>query len=599
MKKILISFLMIVGLISVGFAFDVPAKPNRLVNDYIGLMNSDQVQALETKLLDFEKKTSIQIAIVVLDDLDNEESSNVAVEIGEKWGVGQKSLDNGIVFLVVKYNQNAIEKLFNPKRGDVYIAPGYGLEPYLTDVEAGRLLDQYFIPLVKEEKYYEAIDATTSALLSQLGEIGWQQREELEAKRKAEAAESMRRFGNGLLMFLLFGAIGGLILYLIVKARIAYQKVQLISAQRKSLKKLFVLTAEEYKHFYSQVILLNTSDYPEWAIVSHNKIMKEINEDIVPNADKERETFLALFGNDLDPLRESFNRFKKLVSRLGTLTGYLESIPDEIRTYREGAPAKLKAAEEKIQEFAMSIQALRDKGFILSLYEKELGDFKASLSQIKEKMTSEKDESEFVFLESFGIYDRIVEVIMPLMNEDLNNRELTSKTINNLTTHLESLPAHQESAQKVLDQLKAGHPKQNWEDLEKAFASVPVLLSICKTKIEESELNNSMVLEEFTTAKKLADEANEKMKKILAIFQTIHNRKDEIVKAKTNYASLLQSAETEISSAKSKCLDSDVEYTTKQICLVLLKIFKAKQMVSVFGGLVSSIEAPYFITTTS
>ena len=131
MKKIIITLMMttIVSL-STTFGIDIPSRPNppRLVNDYIGMLTPEQVSSLEAKLVAFDKQTSIQIAVVIMDDLKGEAPSDFSTEIGHTWGVGQKGLDNGIVFLVAKYSEVAKENLSNKKNGDCWIAVGYGLE---------------------------------------------------------------------------------------------------------------------------------------------------------------------------------------------------------------------------------------------------------------------------------------------------------------------------------------------------------------------------------------------------------------------------------------------------------------------------------------
>ena len=47
-----------------------PMSPPRLVNDFVGLLTSEQQNALEQKLEAFDRKTSTQIAVVAVDDLD-------------------------------------------------------------------------------------------------------------------------------------------------------------------------------------------------------------------------------------------------------------------------------------------------------------------------------------------------------------------------------------------------------------------------------------------------------------------------------------------------------------------------------------------------
>ena len=72
--------------------------------------------------------TSTQVYVVIVNDLAGYDISDFAVRIGEKWGVGQKGSDNGIVI--------AIKPKIGNERGQAYIAIGYGLEDVIPDATA-------------------------------------------------------------------------------------------------------------------------------------------------------------------------------------------------------------------------------------------------------------------------------------------------------------------------------------------------------------------------------------------------------------------------------------------------------------------------------
>lgn len=77
-----------------------PMSPRRLVNDFAGLLNDSQRQALERKLADFDRETSTQIAVVTIDDLGDYAPSDFAQRLHDKWGVGREGKNNGILVLV-------------------------------------------------------------------------------------------------------------------------------------------------------------------------------------------------------------------------------------------------------------------------------------------------------------------------------------------------------------------------------------------------------------------------------------------------------------------------------------------------------------------
>ncbi len=116
------------------FSFKVNAQefperpvPPRLVNDLTGMLSGQEVDALERKLVAFDDSTSTQIAIVIVSDLSGYDKADYAQRLAERWGIGQKGLDNGVLILVKP-------KTSGSARGEVFIAQGYGLEGIMPDI---------------------------------------------------------------------------------------------------------------------------------------------------------------------------------------------------------------------------------------------------------------------------------------------------------------------------------------------------------------------------------------------------------------------------------------------------------------------------------
>ncbi|MFB0908453.1 MAG: TPM domain-containing protein, partial [Spirosomataceae bacterium] len=135
---------------------DIPDRPSppRLVNDFVGnLLSSQQINSLERKLVAYNDSTSTQIVVVIVDSVEPYDMNTYALELGRKWGVGQKGKNNGIVLL------------WAPRDRKVYIATGYGMEGALPDAYANRIVDQVIIPRFKEIKYYEGLDAGIDTIM--------------------------------------------------------------------------------------------------------------------------------------------------------------------------------------------------------------------------------------------------------------------------------------------------------------------------------------------------------------------------------------------------------------------------------------------------
>jgi uncharacterized protein len=140
----------------------IPDKPNppRLVNNYsaTGFLSTDEAQQLEQKLQAFSDSTSNQIVIIIIDDLGGMEPWEFATKLGEKWGVGQAKMDNGIVVL--------IKPSGGPGERKYFIAIGKGLEGAIPDITCRQIEQQELVPNLKSGNAYIALDNTTNVLMS-------------------------------------------------------------------------------------------------------------------------------------------------------------------------------------------------------------------------------------------------------------------------------------------------------------------------------------------------------------------------------------------------------------------------------------------------
>ena len=159
MKQILLIILILISASSLNFA-QIPERPvpQHLVNDIAGVLSRNEYNNLEGLLEKFARQTSTQIVVVTVPDLQGYDKAEFAFELGEKWGVGQKGKDNGIVILVKpKTNENS---------GQVFVATGYGLEAVLPDAIINRdVVDNEMIPWFKQNDYYGGLAAGISVIM--------------------------------------------------------------------------------------------------------------------------------------------------------------------------------------------------------------------------------------------------------------------------------------------------------------------------------------------------------------------------------------------------------------------------------------------------
>ena len=144
----------------------VPARPQpqRLVNDLSGIFSPGEVQAMERVLVDFADSTSNQIVVVTVPQLYGYDKAELAYEIGQQWGVGQKEFDNGLVILIKPKTASS--------NGEVFIATGYGLEGAVTDAFAKMVIEREMIPYFRQNDYFGGTAAALKILMPVIsGEI--------------------------------------------------------------------------------------------------------------------------------------------------------------------------------------------------------------------------------------------------------------------------------------------------------------------------------------------------------------------------------------------------------------------------------------------
>jgi uncharacterized protein len=142
------------------YSQNIPERPTppRLVNDLAGMLRAEEVSMLEQKLVAFNDSTSNQIAIVIVSSLEGYDKADYAQRLAEKWGIGQKGLNNGVLILVKPKTADS--------NGQVQIAPGYGLEGVIPDITCGEIVDREILPAFRNGDYYGGLNNASNTLMS-------------------------------------------------------------------------------------------------------------------------------------------------------------------------------------------------------------------------------------------------------------------------------------------------------------------------------------------------------------------------------------------------------------------------------------------------
>jgi len=138
--------------------FPPKPEPAVYVHDYSGWLQPNQISALEQKLRNYWDSTSTQVVVMIRPDIGDYDKASYAFELGNRWGIGRKDKNNGVVMLI---------KSEAPDRG-IFIATGYGTEGALPDITAGQIIRNTMGPYFRQQQYYEGINAGLDNIIAAL-----------------------------------------------------------------------------------------------------------------------------------------------------------------------------------------------------------------------------------------------------------------------------------------------------------------------------------------------------------------------------------------------------------------------------------------------
>jgi uncharacterized protein len=144
--------LLLLALAAGAAALAIPPAPTRRVSDFAGALSPADHDRLEAKLIERERGSRNQVVVAIFRSLEGESLEDYSIRLAEQWKVGQKGLDNGVIFLVFLQDRK------------MRIEVGYGLEGVLTDAVSSSILSQVVAPRFREGRIAEGIGAGLDAI---------------------------------------------------------------------------------------------------------------------------------------------------------------------------------------------------------------------------------------------------------------------------------------------------------------------------------------------------------------------------------------------------------------------------------------------------
>jgi uncharacterized protein len=123
------------------------------VTDLTATLSASEIQALETRLREFERRKGSQIAVLILPSTQPETIEQYSIRVAEAWKIGRSRVDDGAILVVAK----------NDRRLRVEV--GRGLEGVIPDAIAKRVVSDVIAPRFKANDFYGGVSAGADALI--------------------------------------------------------------------------------------------------------------------------------------------------------------------------------------------------------------------------------------------------------------------------------------------------------------------------------------------------------------------------------------------------------------------------------------------------
>lgn len=178
-----------------------PAVPPAYVVDLAGVIAAAAEHQLNDRLQALERQTTIQMVVLTLTSLEGQNIEDFSIRTVEKWKLGQKGKDNGILLTIaVKDRKYRIEV-------------GYGLESVLPDSLVGSIGRERLVPYLRQGDYNSAVLNGVTAIIGAVSSGSGTEFKDKRGDGARYAGKPERRSGRLSLLDML---LGGFFLVLVI-----------------------------------------------------------------------------------------------------------------------------------------------------------------------------------------------------------------------------------------------------------------------------------------------------------------------------------------------------------------------------------------------
>lgn len=151
------AFFMSLFVTSTVTALEVPDAPKLTspIVDKANVLSISEYKTLTEKINNLHKEKSLELGILIISSLEDKSLEGYSLKVARKWGIGEKNKSNGALILI------AI------KEHKIRIEVGRGLEEFITDAEAGRIIRNLMAPEFQKSHYASGISLALDEIEAQ------------------------------------------------------------------------------------------------------------------------------------------------------------------------------------------------------------------------------------------------------------------------------------------------------------------------------------------------------------------------------------------------------------------------------------------------
>ena len=129
---------------------------NCFVSDMCDVLTAEERSALDAKCAALRQDVGVELAIVIVDEIEGEDEYTFAYELFNLWHIGDKRNNSGVLWLYVK-SLRAMK-----------IETGVGVEGLLPDGFLDRMLEENVFPLMRENMTFKAFDTGLDMIMERV-----------------------------------------------------------------------------------------------------------------------------------------------------------------------------------------------------------------------------------------------------------------------------------------------------------------------------------------------------------------------------------------------------------------------------------------------